>query len=80
MPRSVFLGTKPVEGSVASRLATHWAVGVGEGGCLLWLEIDGNSGLEQVLSVLCGHAGYVLRSRTTAPRTPSTASIRAGGA
>ena len=59
MSRSVLLGTKPVEGSVASRLATHWAVAVGEGGCLLWLEIDGNSGVEQVLRhplVLSCHA------------------------
>ena len=47
--RSVFLGTKEVQGS--GGLATHWAVGVGEDtAVLLWMEVDGNSGEEATLA------------------------------
>ena len=39
--RKVHLGTKPVEGSKG--VATHWAIGLGDGPELLWLEVDGNA-------------------------------------
>ena len=49
--RVVHLGTKPVEGSKG--LATHWAIGLGDGAELLWLEVDGNGGGETEKSLLC---------------------------
>ena len=49
--RAVHLGTKPVEGSKG--LATHWAIGLGDGPELLWLEVDGNGGRETEKSLLC---------------------------
>ena len=51
MMRKVHLGTKPVEGSKG--IATHWAIGLGEGPELLWLEVDGNAGGENEKSLLC---------------------------
>ena len=51
MMRKVHLGTKPVEGSKGT--ATHWAVGLGDGPELLWLEVDGNAGGEKEKSMFC---------------------------
>ena len=49
--RKVHLGTKPVEGSKG--VATHWAIGLGDGPDLLWLEVDGNAGGEKEKSFGC---------------------------
>jgi len=51
MMRKVHLGTKPVEGSKG--VATHWAIGLGDGPDLLWLEVDGNAGGEKEKSFGC---------------------------
>ena len=40
--RRVYLGTKKVEGSKG--LAIHWAIGLGNGVKLIWMEVDGNAG------------------------------------
>ena len=49
--RGVYLGTKKVEGSKG--LATHWAIGLGDGVKLLWMEVDGNGGGHSKKSIVC---------------------------
>ena len=49
--RGVYLGTKKVEGSKG--LATHWAIGLGDGVELLWMEVDGNAGGDTEKSIVC---------------------------
>ena len=61
--RGVYLGTKSIEGSMG--LATHWAIGMGNGPKLIWMEEDGDG----------GHT-----KKSIVGRPPSTATMRALGA
>ena len=49
--RGVYLGTKKVEGNKG--LATHWAIGLGNGVKLIWMEVDGNAGGHTKKSIVC---------------------------
>ena len=49
--RRVYLGTKKDEGSKG--LATHWAIGLGNGVKLIWMEVDSNAGGHTKKSIVC---------------------------